>query len=96
MTQQRPPSYYLLTLGCPKNQVDSDGMATLLEGQGYHLTDNPRWADVVIVNTCGFLEASKEESIAALQDLSGRKRRDQMLVAAGCGVHRPFTRPRIS
>lgn len=88
MTQQRPPSYYLLTLGCPKNQVDSDGMATLLEGQGYHLTDNPRWADVVIVNTCGFLEASKEESIAALQDLSGRKRRDQMLVAAGCMAER--------
>ncbi len=88
MSPQRLPTYYLLTLGCPKNQVDSDGMATLLEGQGYRFTDNPRWADVVIVNTCGFLEASKEESIAALQELSERKRRDQMLVAAGCLAER--------
>ena len=82
------PSYYLLTLGCPKNQVDSDGMAALLERQGYRLTENPRWADVLIVNTCGFLEASKEESIAALQDLGRRKRRDQVLVAAGCLAER--------
>ncbi len=84
----RPPSYYLLTLGCPKNQVDSDGMAALLARQGYRLTDNPRWADVLIVNTCGFLETSAEESIAALQDLSQRKRRDQVLVAAGCLAER--------
>ncbi len=82
------PSYYLLTLGCPKNQVDSDGMAALLAGQGYRLTENPRWADVLIVNTCGFLEASKEESIAALQELGKRKRRDQVLVAAGCLAER--------
>lgn len=84
----RSPSYYLLTLGCPKNQVDSDGMAALLARQGYRLTDNPRWADVLIVNTCGFLETSAEESIAALQDLSQRKRRDQVLVAAGCLAER--------
>jgi ribosomal protein S12 methylthiotransferase len=83
-----PPSYYLLTLGCPKNQVDSDGMAALLVRQGYRLTENPRWADVLIVNTCGFLEASKEESIAALQELGQRKRRDQVLVAAGCLAER--------
>lgn len=82
------PSYYLLTLGCPKNQVDSDGMSALLARQGYRLTENPRWADVLIVNTCGFLEASKEESIAALQDLGKRKRRDQVLVAAGCLAER--------
>ncbi len=82
------PSYYLLTLGCPKNQVDSDGMAALLARQGYRLIENPRWADVLIVNTCGFLEASKEESIAALQDLGKRKRRDQVLVAAGCLAER--------
>lgn len=82
------PSYYLLTLGCPKNQVDSDGMSALLQRQGYRLTENPRWADVLIVNTCGFLEASKEESISALQDLGKRKRRDQVLVAAGCLAER--------
>ncbi|MCO6451357.1 MAG: 30S ribosomal protein S12 methylthiotransferase RimO [Caldilineales bacterium] len=84
----RQSSYYLLTLGCPKNQVDSDGMASLLDEQGYRLTDNPRWADVLIVNTCGFLEASKEESIAALQELSSRKSKNQVLVAAGCLAER--------
>jgi len=86
--KKRDPSYYLLTLGCPKNQVDSDGMASLLHHQGYHFTDNPRWADVLIVNTCGFLEASKEESIEALQALSERKRKSQVLVAAGCLAER--------
>ncbi len=86
--KKRDPSYYLLTLGCPKNQVDSDGMASLLHHQGYHFTDNPRWADVLIINTCGFLEASKEESIEALQALSERKRKSQVLVAAGCLAER--------
>ena len=63
-------------------------MATLLQQQGYVAADNPRWADVLIVNTCGFLAASQEESLAALADLSRRKRRDQVLIAAGCLVER--------
>ena len=89
MTSHTPPSrYYLLTLGCPKNQVDSDGITALLDQQGYQLTDNPQQADVLIVNTCGFLAASQEESITVLQDLSENKRRRQILIAAGCMAER--------
>jgi ribosomal protein S12 methylthiotransferase len=84
----RPPTYYLLTLGCPKNTVDSEGMAMLLQRDGYRATADPGRADVLIVNTCGFLEAAKEESIATLQELASGKQRHQRLVAAGCLAQR--------
>lgn len=80
--------YHLITLGCPKNKVDSDGIEMLLQNAAYTSTDNERQADVLIVNTCGFLEASKEESIGVLSDLGKRKRRDQVLIAAGCLAQR--------
>ncbi len=80
--------YYLLTLGCPKNTVDSEGMATLLSGAGYRGTAIPEDADVLIVNTCGFLAAAEEESLAALRELAANKRRGQMLIAAGCMAQR--------
>lgn len=80
--------YYLLSLGCPKNTVDSEGMAALLQGHGYQATAVPEEADVLIVNTCGFLEAAKEESLAYLQELAARKRRGQILIAAGCLAQR--------
>ncbi|MCS6845759.1 MAG: 30S ribosomal protein S12 methylthiotransferase RimO [Caldilineales bacterium] len=82
------PTYYLLTLGCPKNTVDSEGMAMLLRREGYQATADPEAADVLIVNTCGFLEAAKEESIAALRTLAKGKRRRQRLIAAGCLAQR--------
>lgn len=63
-------------------------MTALLDRYGYQVTDNPRWADVVIVNTCGFLAASTEESIGVLQALSERKGRRQVLIAAGCLAER--------
>ncbi len=85
-TRQR--RYYLLSLGCPKNTVDSEGMATLLQRQGYVATNVPEEAQVLIVNTCGFLEAAKEESIAYLQELAARKRPGQLLIAAGCLAQR--------
>lgn len=80
--------YHLITLGCPKNKVDSDGMEMLLQNAAYASTEEIRHADVLIVNTCGFLEASKEESISVLSDLGKRKRRDQILIAAGCLAQR--------
>ncbi len=80
--------YYLLTLGCPKNTVDSEGMAMLLSQAGYQGTAAPKDADVVIVNTCGFLAAAEEESLAALRELARNKRRGQMLIAAGCMAQR--------
>ena len=80
--------YYLITLGCPKNTVDSEGMAMLLSGAGYQGVSVPQNADVIIVNTCGFLEAAAEESLAALRDLAQHKRRGQTLIAAGCMAQR--------
>lgn len=60
----------------------------LLQRDGYRATADPAAADVLIVNTCGFLEAAKEESIAALRDLARGKRRRQRLIAAGCLAQR--------
>lgn len=80
--------YHLVTLGCPKNQVDSDGMEMLLRQAAYMPTEAERQADVLIVNTCGFLEAAKEESIGVLQELGRKKRKNQLLIAAGCLAQR--------
>jgi ribosomal protein S12 methylthiotransferase len=80
--------YYLLTLGCPKNTVDSEGMAVLLGQAGYRGVAAPDDADILLVNTCGFLAAAEEESLAALRDLARRKRPGQTLIAAGCMAQR--------
>ena len=80
--------YYLLTLGCPKNTVDSEGMAMLLGQAGYRGTATPEEADILLVNTCGFLAAAEEESLATLRDLAQSKRPGQTLIAAGCMAQR--------
>lgn len=84
----RKLTYHLITLGCPKNKVDSDGIEMLLQQATYQPTAADHDADVLIVNTCGFLEAAKEESIGVLQELGEQKRRDQILIAAGCLAQR--------
>jgi ribosomal protein S12 methylthiotransferase len=76
--------YYLESLGCPKNLVDAHGMARLLKHLGYEPVADPDQAQVLIVNTCGFIEDAREESIGELRDLARGKRSDQVLVAAGC------------
>ena len=81
-------SYYLASLGCAKNTVDSASMAELLEKEGYHGTEDPAKAGVLIVNTCGFIQAAREESIEVLQELAKGKRDDQWLIAAGCLTER--------
>lgn len=80
--------YHLITLGCPKNKVDSDGIEMLLRQAAYQPSAAERDADVLIVNTCGFLEAAKEESIGVLQELGRKKRKNQLLIAAGCLAQR--------
>lgn len=82
------PKYYLLTLGCAKNTVDSQGMATLLERAGYRATDNPRRADLLIVNTCGFIAPAREESLEAIRELAKARRKGQKLLVAGCWAQR--------
>ena len=85
---KKTQTYHLITLGCPKNEVDSDGMEMLLQKADIGASADARQADVLIVNTCGFLEAAKEESIGVLQELADGKRRHQMLIAAGCLAQR--------
>jgi len=80
--------FYLLSLGCAKNTVDSDSMAQLLFREGYRAVENAADADVLIVNTCGFIAPAREESITALQDLAAQKREGQILIAAGCLTQR--------
>ncbi len=84
----RPGKFYLVSLGCAKNTVDSESMAALLEKSGYVLTSNQKKADYLIVNTCGFIGPAKEESYAVLGEMASAKRPGQMLIAAGCLTQR--------
>ncbi len=88
MDVKKAPSFNIVTLGCEKNSVDSEGMGQVLAESGYTDAARPEDADVLIVNTCGFLQASTGESVAALQELAAHKRPDQLLVAAGCATQR--------
>lgn len=77
-------TFSVVTLGCAKNRTDSEGMSTILLDRGYDELEEPDGADVVIVNTCGFLGAARDESIGTLTDLVERRREGQFIVAAGC------------
>jgi ribosomal protein S12 methylthiotransferase len=76
--------FYLLSLGCPKNTVDSEGISRLLQQAGYQAITEPQSAQFLIVNTCGFIDKAKEESFAALRELAELKQPGQFLIAAGC------------
>lgn len=80
----------IVTLGCEKNLVDSDMMAHLIDEKGYELVDDPTQATVVIVNTCGFIDAAKEESVNKILDMAEMKESGQLksLVVAGCLTQR--------
>ena len=81
-------TYYLLSLGCPKNEVDAESMAVLLREAGYRGTDIIEDADILIVNTCGFLEAAVAEAIDAILDMAAYKEntdgRARFLIVCGC------------
>lgn len=80
----------LINLGCPKNLVDSEVMLGHLRSEGYELTADVESADVVVVNTCGFLEASAQESVDTLLAAAERKKQGRLraVVAAGCMTQR--------
>ncbi len=80
--------FYLLSLGCSKNTVDSESMASLLENAGFNGVGDPDDASVMIVNTCGFIEGARQESIDALRQLADQKGKNQLLIAAGCMAQR--------
>jgi len=80
----------MISLGCPKNQVDAEQMLGVLAGSGFEITSDQREADVIVVNTCGFIESAKEESIEAILDAGKMKKqgRCSRVIIAGCLAQR--------
>ncbi len=80
----------MISLGCNKNRVDSETALGLMREKGYELTNEPAEADVLMVNTCGFIESAKEESIDAILEMAEYKRtgRCRVLVVTGCLAQR--------
>jgi len=81
---------YMHTLGCPKNRVDSEVMLGTLAEAGYRLVQDPAKAEIIVVNTCGFIESAKEESVDAILELAAMKGEGscKKLVVTGCLVQR--------
>ena len=81
---------YMHTLGCPKNRVDSEVMLGALQGAGFQLVPEPERAEVIVVNTCGFIESAKAESVEAIVELAEHRRQGscRKLVVAGCLTQR--------
>jgi ribosomal protein S12 methylthiotransferase len=82
------PTVWLTTLGCSKNQVDSDKITAVLGESGYDYAVDPESADVVMVNTCAFIEDARRESIDTILGLAETKRDDAKLVVMGCMAQR--------
>jgi ribosomal protein S12 methylthiotransferase len=80
--------YWLQTLGCPKNQVDSDKLEGYLTAQGYGRAPDAEAADLVVVNTCAFIEAARQESIDTILNLADRRSAGARLVVTGCMAER--------
>jgi len=76
--------YHIVTLGCPKNIVDSEGMGGILAAQGHTSVAQAGDADVVIVNTCSFIASARNETLGVLREMADGKTPGQKLVAAGC------------
>jgi ribosomal protein S12 methylthiotransferase len=81
-------TFHIVSLGCAKNTVDSEAMEQLLLASGHRRAADASSAELLIVNTCGFIESAKQESVDTLLQLGSEKRSDQKLIATGCLVER--------
>jgi ribosomal protein S12 methylthiotransferase len=79
---------YIRTLGCPKNETDSEHLKGMLEASGYTPTEDADGADVVVVNTCSFIDAARKESVDAILDHIAARQPGQKVLVAGCLVER--------
>ncbi len=83
---------HVVSLGCPKNRVDSEIMIGLMQGEGFELVSDPEAADVLVVNTCAFIESAKEESIDTIFEMAQFKQseggRAERLIVTGCMAQR--------
>src|SRR5438067_9905542 len=90
MNKSNPRSFAFVSLGCPKNLVDSERMLGKLAQAGYTLTPDADGADVVVVNTCGFIEPARQESLAVINEMLDLKKQGKVgaVVVAGCLAER--------
>src|ERR1700730_283287 len=88
--QQIKGTFSFVSLGCPKNLVDSERMLGLLAQDGYVLVPDAQKADLVIVNTCGFIDAARQESLGVIREMIDRKKAGAIkgVVVAGCLAER--------
>ena len=82
------PSFWVETLGCPKNAVDSDKVVASLLADGLLPADRAEDADLVVVNTCAFIEAARQESIDTVLALTDARKAGAQLVVTGCMAER--------
>src|ERR1700747_1984843 len=84
------PTFAFVSLGCPKNLVDSERMLGKLAQDGYTLVPETCGADVVVVNTCGFIEPARQESLAVIREMLALKEQGKIgsVVVAGCLAER--------
>lgn len=89
-TTQARPTFAFVSLGCPKNLVDSERMLGLLASEGYVPVPDPRGADMVVVNTCGFIESSRQESKAVIHEMLELKAKGEVggVLVTGCLAER--------
>ena len=80
--------FYVETLGCPKNQVDSDKLIGTLLADGMRATDSAEDADLVVVNTCAFIDEARRESIDTILSLDEQRKKSSRLVVTGCMAER--------
>src|SRR5437763_14521499 len=90
MSDKQTPKVGFVSLGCPKNLVDSEVMLGTLARQGYSITANKEDADIIVVNTCGFIDTAKKESIDTILDMAELKTQGncKKLVVAACLAER--------
>jgi ribosomal protein S12 methylthiotransferase len=90
MSSSAKASFAFVSLGCPKNTVDSERMLGKLAGEGYALSPEADGADVVVVNTCGFIEPARQESLGVIREMLDLKRQGRVgaVVVAGCLAER--------
>ncbi|QDV58668.1 30S ribosomal protein S12 methylthiotransferase RimO [Rosistilla oblonga] len=83
-------SYAVISLGCPKNTVDTEQMLGQLHEFGYRLVDNPDGADFVVVNTCGFIDSARQESMGAIDEMLDLKQQGKLrgVIVTGCLAER--------
>lgn len=80
--------FHFTSLGCARNLVDSEVMIGLLLQAGYELEPEAEHADFLVVNTCGFLEAARQEGFSVIQELFASKKEGAKIIVAGCMVHK--------